>query len=224
MQWERQLARQDSLVSLRDTLRNMETTLAHRIEALLFSEGGPLTKKKLCAQLGCSVEELEAGLVELKLRYQGGGLSLIVSDTEAALAVAEAALETVKKAQEAELGNQIGDAGLEVISILLYKGPSTRAQIDYIRGVNTSSTIRNLLSRGLVERAGNPLDAREYLYRPTTELLAHLGVTEKQELPDYGKISSELASFERSVQAEGPFASHDGTRDTAADSASGQSA
>jgi segregation and condensation protein B len=198
--------------------------LSHRIEALLFAEGGPLTKKKLCSQLGCKTEELEAALSELKGRYAGGGLSLIVSDTEATLAVAQAALETVKKAQEAELGTQIGDAGLEVVSILLYKGPSTRAQIDYIRGVNTSSTIRNLLSRGLIERAGNPLDAREYLYRLTTELLAHLGVTERQELPDYGKISSELASFERSVQSESPFASHDGTHDTVSDGTADQSA
>lgn len=185
--------------------------LSHRIEALLFSEGGPLTKKKLCSQLGCSIDELATGLAELRSRYQGGGLSLIVSDTEATLAVSESALETVKKAQEAELGNQIGDAGLEVIAILLYRGASSRAHIDYIRGVNTTSTIRNLLSRGLIERAGNPLDGREYLYRPTTELLAHLGVTDRQELPEYAKIASELASFERSQAQESPFATHDGT-------------
>jgi segregation and condensation protein B len=180
--------------------------LSHRIEALLFAEGGPLTKKKLASQLGCTAEELTTGLAELSQRYQGGGMALIVSDTEATLAVAASAQESVRKAQEAELGKEIGDAGLEVISILLYRGPSTRAQVDYIRGVNTSSTIRNLLARGLVERAGNPEDGREYLYRPTTELLAHLGVTNAQELPEYAKIASELAAFERSQRAEEPFA------------------
>lgn len=189
--------------------------LSHRIEALLFAEGGPVAKKKLEKQLGCTAEELEAGLAELKARYTSGGLSLVVSDTEATLAVAQSALETVRTAQEAELGSAIGDAGLEVIAILLYKGPSTRAQIDYVRGVNTTSTIRNLLARGLVERAGNPADGREYLYRPTTELLAHLGVTERQELPEYARISSELASFERTQREVSPFATNDAAPDTA---------
>ncbi len=186
-------------------------SLADRAEALLFAEGGPLAKKKLASQLGCTPEDLAGALVELSQRYARGGLALVVSDTEAALAVSSAALETVRTAQEAELGSTIGDAGLEVIAILLYRGPSTRAHIDYIRGVNTSSTIRNLLARGLVERAGNPADGREYLYRPTAELLAHLGVQAAQDLPDYAKIASELASFERAQHAQGPFASNHGT-------------
>lgn len=186
-------------------------SLADRAEALLFAEGGPLGKKKLASQLGCTPEELATALTELSQRYTKGGLALVVSDTEAALAVSAAALETVRTAQEAELGSTIGDAGLEVIAILLYRGPSTRAHIDYIRGVNTSSTIRNLLARGLIERAGNPEDGREYLYRPTTELLAHLGVRSAQELPDYAKIAGELASFERTQRAQGPFASDHGT-------------
>lgn len=187
--------------------------LSQRIEALLFAEGGPLAKKKLVSLLSCSAEELTAGLAELSKRYEGGSLSLVVSDTEATLAVSQAALETVRTAQEKELGSSIGDAGLEVIAILLYRGPSTRAHIDYIRGVNTTSTIRNLLARGLIERAGNPEDGREYLYRPTTELLAHLGVREARELPEYDKIVNELASFERSQAAQEPFADHDRTSD-----------
>lgn len=188
-----------------------DTPLSSRAEALLFAEGGPLGKKKLAAQLGCSAEELDAALAELGARYTQGGLALIVSDTEATLAVSAATLPAVRSAQETELGNTIGDAGLEVIAVLLYRGPSTRAHIDYVRGVNTSSTIRNLLARGLIERAGNPADGREYLYRPTTELLAHLGVRSAQELPDYAKISGELASFERAQHAQEPFASHHGT-------------
>lgn len=95
-----------------------------------------------------------------------------------------------------ETDRDIGDAGLEILGILLYRGPSTRSQIDYIRGVNSSSTLRNLLARGLVERAGNPEDAREFLYRPTVECMAHLGVRSKEELPEYATIAHELAAFE----------------------------
>ena len=105
---------------------------------------------------------------------------------------------------EKELSREIGEAGLEVLAIVLYRGPSTRSQIDYIRGVNTSSTVRTLLARGLIERASNPNDSREYLYRPTTELLAHLGVSGVTDLPDCATISSELAAFE-ATRTSSPF-------------------
>ena len=105
----------------------------------------------------------------------------------------------MKKASE-EYERDIGDAGLEVLAVLLYEGPSTRAMIDYIRGVNSSSTLRNLLLRGLVERSGNPEDGREYLYRPTTDLLAHLGSPTRESLPEYATISRELAAFKATQQ------------------------
>ena len=133
--------------------------------------------------------------------------------------VSPATSEEIKTAYELELGREIGDAGLEVLAIVLYRGPSTRAQVDYIRGVNTSSTMRTLLTRGLIERTGNPEDGREFLYRPTVELLAHLGVRKVTELPDYAKISNELAAFE---QKGSPFQEHDAvTPDTALDGQGG---
>lgn len=187
------------------------TNLAVRTEAFLFSEGGPVAKKRLAQLLQCTPQELDQALTELSGRLSGG-IALIQTETECSLAIAAAAGDSVKRAQENELGKEIGDAGLEVLSIVLYRGPSTRAKIDYIRGVNTSSTVRNLLARGLLERTGNPADGREYLYRPTTELVAHLGVTNAHDLPEYAKISSELAAFEKKHE---PFAdTHGNTTDT----------
>lgn len=176
--------------------------LANRIEVLLFTEGGSMTKKKLAQILEVTESDLTPALHSLAARREETGLALVTSDTEVALTVSPKAADTIEKAFEREVGREIGDAGLEVLSIILYRGPSTRAQIDYIRGVNTSSTIRTLTSRGLLERIQNPADAREYLYRPTTELLAHVGVRDLSELPEYAKISSELAAFE---QTSSPF-------------------
>lgn len=183
-------------------------TSAH-LEAILFSEGGSLSKKRLMQLLAIDAAALKSASDSLAARLSGTGLALIESDTEISLVVAKESAEIVRKAFESDYDREIGDAGLEVLAIILYRGPSTRAQIDYIRGVNTASTIRNLSARGLIERAPNPLDAREYLYRPTVELLAHLGVTNSKELPDYGKITSELAAFEASAKKESePFEDH----------------
>ena len=193
--------------------------LATRAESFLFSEGGSLTRKKLAQLLNVKDAELRTALGELSIRLEGGGISLIETDTEVSLVVSPATSEEIKTAYELELGREIGDAGLEVLAIVLYRGPSTRAQVDYIRGVNTSSTMRTLLTRGLIERTGNPEDGREFLYRPTVELLAHLGVRKVTELPDYAKISNELAAFE---QKGSPFQEHDAvTPDTALDGQGG---
>lgn len=170
--------------------------LSARVEAFLFSEGGSLTRKKLSQLLQIEEGTLAPALTELESRLAGRGITLVHTATEASLVLSRETSQEIRNAYQRELGREIGDAGLEVISIVLYRGPSTRAQIDYIRGVNTSSTIRTLLSRGLLERVGNPDDAREYLYRPTTELLAHLGVHKAEELPDYDTISNELRTFE----------------------------
>lgn len=178
------------------------SNVSNQIEALLFSEGGSMKKTRLAQLIGVASQELETALEELSVSLTGA-LTLVRTDNEVALVISDSVRAVVKKAHEKELGREIGDAGLEVLAIILYRGASTRAEIDYIRGVNTSSTIRNLLARGLLERAGNPLDGREYLYRPTTELLAHLGVTTGQELPDYSSISSELAAFEKRQESLG---------------------
>ena len=192
-----------------------ELSITDRIEALLFAAGEPMSIKRLGQALETTPAEIQKALDILSERLKQGVVQLIRSETEVALAVASKAAQTVKNAQERELGRDIGDAGLEVLSIVLYKGPSTRAQIDYIRGVNTSSTIRNLLARGLLERTGNPEDGREYLYRPTVELMAHLGANSAQDLPEYATIAGELAAFARTQQEaqQGPFEQNGGGTD-----------
>lgn len=183
------------------TAHNMLSDLSARAEAFLFSEGGALTLRKLEQLVGAKKEELSTALDELGAHLEGSGLSLIRTETDVSLSTAPRAAEAIKKAYEEDLARDIGEAGLEVLSILLYRGASTRAQIDYIRGVNTSSTIRTLLARGLVERVVNEKDAREYIYRPTAELLAHLGVRRANELPEHDVISTELAAFEKAQHA-----------------------
>ena len=184
--------------------------LARRVQAFLFTEGGEMTRKKLLSLLGCNESEQNAAIDHLALSLEQSGLGLVVSETEIALTVSKSESPAIEEALKRELSREIGEAGLEVLAIVLYMGPSTRARIDYIRGVNSASTLRTLLARGLIERAGNPDDAREYLYRPTVQLLAHLGVENTKKLPDYATITSELAAFE---SESGPFENNGGSED-----------
>ena len=185
--------------------------LAAQALGFLFVEGGAMSRKKLASLLKCTLPELQTTLDTLSERLKDSGLSLVESETEATIVVGKETSDVVEAALKDELSRDIGDAGLEVLAIVLYMGPSTRTRIDYIRGVNSSSTLRNLLARGLLERAGNPEDAREYLYRPTVETLAHLGITKSGELPEYDTIVRELAAFEHT----GPFSKEDDGKGTA---------
>ncbi|KKW20159.1 MAG: Segregation and condensation protein B [Parcubacteria group bacterium GW2011_GWA2_51_10] len=174
---------------------NKLSLLALRAESLLFAEGRTLERKRLAQLAECSTSDLSQALDLLESRLSHG-IALIRTETEVGLAVAPKGAEFLARAYEREREKDIGEAGLEVLAILLYRGPSTKADIDYMRGVNTFSTLRTLLMRGLIARANNPNDGREYVYTPTTELLAHLGVTDAKALPDYDTIAGALAAFE----------------------------
>jgi len=78
----------------------------------------------------------------------------------------------------------------------LYRGALSRAQIDFIRGVNSSQTLRTLAMRGLVRKIPNPKDERSFLYEPTTELLAELGVSQIADLPEFETIREKLRTLE----------------------------
>ena len=94
-----------------------------------------------------------------------------------------------------ELSRDLGKAGLETLSIVLYRGPITRSGIDYIRGVNSTFILRNLLIRGLVEKIPNPNDQRSFLYRATFDLLSHLGIPRVEDLPEYGNTNESIEKF-----------------------------
>ncbi|OHA84442.1 MAG: hypothetical protein A2408_03995 [Candidatus Yonathbacteria bacterium RIFOXYC1_FULL_52_10] len=170
--------------------------LSARVEALLFYKAEPVAIDRLVVMLGVSKEEIMAALEVLRARYDGTGLSLMQNGEEVMLATASGASELIETLIKEELSREIGKAGIETLSIVLYRGPVTRSEIDYVRGVNSNFMLRALMTRGLVERVADPAGGRVPLYRPTFELLSHLGVTRAEDLPDYEAVREELVAFE----------------------------
>jgi len=181
-----------------DENSNNKADLAASLEALLLVQGDVLYKNRIPKLLECSASEAENAVKTLSgriLKREGTGITLIQTDSAIGLATTPEISEKLNAVQQKAIERDIGAAGLEVLAILLYIGPSTRSKIDYIRGVNSSSTVRLLLMRKMIERVKNPNDSREYVYRPTVELLAHLGVTSQKELPEFSEISEQLHTF-----------------------------
>lgn len=171
------------------------TELANTLEAILFYQAEPLTVKRLSALVKHSEQEVHEALIVLEKRLSETGLRLLSLGDEVALGTAPEASAFIEAITKEELSKDLSKASLETLAIVLYKGPITRAEIDYIRGVNSTFILRNLLVRGLVEKIDNPNDQRSFWYRPTFQLLEFMGVSSVSELPEYESTMVALAQF-----------------------------
>ena len=96
--------------------------------------------------------------------------------------------ELVDKFLKADVEGELSRAASEVVSVIAYRGPISRAEIEEIRGVNCSFTLRHLMIRGLIERINKPDDARAYLYKISFDFLKTLGVERVEDLPKYEEL------------------------------------
>ncbi|MDO8183786.1 MAG: SMC-Scp complex subunit ScpB [bacterium] len=164
-------------------------TPAAQVEALLFQQAEPLTINRLAKLLNLPTTVINEALIELEFKLKDRGLALIKSGEEVTLGTKPEAASFLAELAKQELSGPLGKAGLETLAIILYHAPITRPEVDYIRGVNSSFIVRHLLVRGLIKRSVKPGDARAFIYEPTLEALAHLGVSQREALPRFHEIT-----------------------------------
>jgi segregation and condensation protein B len=99
--------------------------------------------------------------------------------------------EYVKKMVTEELQEDLSKVALETLAIIAYRGPIDRSSIEVIRGVNCVYILRNLLIRGLIEKAASSSDARKSVYQVSMNFMRHLGIESVKDLPQYDKLSRE---------------------------------
>ena len=162
----------------------------------MFYKAAPVKKQALCKLLSVSAEKLESAATDLQQRLSGGGTQLFVTDTELALGTAPGCDSLIESIRKDELKRDIGKAGAETLAIVLYRGPVNRTEIDRIRGVNSAYILRNLQIRGLIEKK---MVGRQTQFQPTTELLQHLGITDKTNLKDYAQVMNALEQYEQQL-------------------------
>ncbi len=143
---------------------------------------------------GISEAELATAIETLKSRLATGATRLVETGEEIQLVTCPELAPIIETLRKSELKSDIGKAGAETLAIILYQEPISRAEIDRIRGVNSSFILRNLLIRGLVERNHNKTQ-NSYQFSISPALLNHLGVTHKHELPDFSVIANSLEKF-----------------------------
>lgn len=164
-----------------------------KLEAYLFAEGDAVSKKKLVKVFNASIEQIQQAINSLSKQLEGRGIVLVQTDEAVALRTSPDVFEFLQEIYEKDTKEELGSAALEVFAILLYNGEASKTQIDYIRGVNSSTSLKNLMIRGLVERKK---EKGRTFYRVTPDALSYLGVKTVDELPNLSKVKEKLQELQ----------------------------
>lgn len=164
--------------------------LKSKIESLLFIAHRPLSLKKIAEQVGHEKDEVKKNLDELIRNYQDlkRGIRILEIDGEYQMSTAPESSKMIKKFLKDEVTGELTRPGLETLTIIAYRGPISKPDIEQIRGVNCSLILRNLMIKGFVESKTRGKDG-ELLYNITFDFLRFLGIHKTSELPDYDKLS-----------------------------------
>lgn len=178
-------------------MENLDKKLAS-LEALLFIHGEALPLKKIEKVLKLGPGEALELLYQFSqvLESDGRGLRLIFDSGKFQLSTKPEFGKILEEFVREELTEDLTPASLEALSIIAYLGPISRSRLEYLRGVNSVFTLRNLMLRGLVERFPDPKRPNAYLYKPSLELIRHLGLGKTEELPDYEEFRDIIEKVE----------------------------
>ncbi len=173
-----------------------------QIEALLFYFGEAIDIKKVAELLHISQEECDKAVGEWATALANDparGITVLRKENKVQL-VTKTELKSIGESiVKDEFREQLTPAALETLSLIAYLGPVPRATIDYVRGVNSSFTLRALVMRGLVERCDEK--GLSFQYRVTEMFMKHMGLASLAELPEHNKYREILREFEAQLHA-----------------------
>lgn len=162
-----------------------------KLEAILFAYGEAIKIDRLSDFLKISKEELSDLVENLQKFYKSNknGLQIVFKGNTIQLVSNPMFGKDIAEFLDKRINEPLTRAAMEVLSIIAYRGPMTRSQIEHIRGVNCSFMIRNLAIRGLIEKGDNPASPRSYLYSVTGDFIKSMGIERIEQLPDFELLS-----------------------------------
>ena len=164
-------------------------TTKAKIESILFVASKPVSTKMLAKVLSVSVEEVRETLQTLATHYNiaESGIHILISADDVQMVTNNNFSDLVDQFTKSEILGELTPAQLETLTVVAYRQPVTRPEIEQIRGVNCAVILRNLMQRGLVEEEDSK-DSVVPVYRLSINALRHLGVTKVQELPNFSEF------------------------------------
>jgi segregation and condensation protein B len=167
------------------------------LESLLFVADRPVEIEDLATALELPADDIEELLKALSTEYQDRGIRLQRKGDRLQLVSAPEAGPTIERFLGIEISGRLSAAALETLSIVAYRQPVTRAQVEAIRGVHSDGVLRTLVRRGLLEEVGRAgTVGHPILYGTTFEFLHQFGLQDLGELPNWQELDGALQERE----------------------------
>lgn len=162
------------------------------LESLLLVAGKPLSTKDLAGFLSVDENKVDEMVKELqeKLNTEESGIHVAVNNKKVQLISNPDNAKVLQEYYKEEMTGELTKPSLETLTIIAYRQPISKEELEQIRGVNCSLILRNLLIRGFVE-SHDDKDSLATTYSITMDFLRHLGINDVSELPDFEKLNSD---------------------------------
>ena len=181
-------------------VKEMEAAL----EGILFAAGEPVGVERLCLGLETDRPTLDAVAQRLMDRYsyERRGLRVVRLEASYQMCSAPEYAGYIRKTLEGRKPARLSQPALEVLAVIAYYQPATRAYVDQVRGVDSSYTVGLLLERELIEECGRlAVPGRPILYRTTKNFLRSFGLSSLEELPELPDSSQEGSQMTLELEA-----------------------
>jgi len=178
--------------------------LESALESVLFASGEPVPVERLCLGLEVDRTTLDAVAQELmdKYKYERRGIRIVRMDTSYQMCSAPEYAPHVRKTLESRKPPKLSQPALEVLAVIAYYQPVTRAYVDQVRGVDSSYTVGLLLERDLIEEAGRlAVPGRPTLFRTTKNFLRTFELNSLSELPELPDSTQEGTQLKLELQS-----------------------
>ena len=164
------------------------------VESILFASGEPVQTDRICTALELDRPTVERVLQKLMdgYAYERRGIRLLRIEDSWQMCSAPDCADVIRRAFEIRKPAKLSQPALEVLTIIAYYQPTTRAYVDQIRGVDSAYTISLLLDRKLIEECGRlQVPGRPHLYRTTKQFLRAFHLTSLDDLPEMPDLGGE---------------------------------
>ncbi|MEA3398133.1 MAG: SMC-Scp complex subunit ScpB [Patescibacteria group bacterium] len=177
-------------------------TLKAKIESLLFISAKPMTVKQLAGIIKLKDKEIKAAGDELVEDYKKNkrGIQIIKNGSKFQMVSSPENAKLIQEFIKDETTGELSRPSLEALTIIAYRGPISKINLDRIRGVNCALILRNLLLRGLIEAKADK-QKKETYYTITFDFIRFLGINDVKELPDYERLSKD-DTIDRMLEGE----------------------
>lgn len=183
---------------------NKEKTLS-ALEAVLFASGEPISTDRLSKVFEIEPNEIDELLNELKKKYEKtkSGLTVLKLENTYQLATVKEHAEYIKRAFDIKRRTPLSPAALEVLAVIAYNQPVTRAFIEQVRGVDCSGVVSTLIEKELIEERGRlELPGRPLLYGTTKNFLRCFSLSDLSDLPPMPKDDPQINDLAEQLTIE----------------------